>query len=265
MKYIKLYITLQYANLRSRMAYPFNFFISVFSITILGLASIFFVWIITRQVPSIEGWGLYELVFLIAMWRTSHGIFIILFQQSWDMDYLIREGQFDRYLVRPLNPLFQFSTAWVQILGIGDFLAGLIGLAYSMGHVTDWNGMKLLLFVIMILSGMAIEWSLFMMIGCMAFWTLQGGGLRDFIDPFLYQFTRFPLLIFDKGIKIIMTFVMPIAFMSFYPSYLFFGNREEVPFSPSFIYLSPVVAVLLVTVTYWIWKKGLDVYKGAGS
>jgi ABC-2 type transport system permease protein len=264
-KSIKLYFTLQYANLRSRMAYPFNFFVSVLSITVLGLASVFFVWIITRQVPAIKGWGLYELVFMISLWRTAHSIVVIAFQQSWNMDQLIRHGYFDRYLVRPLNPLFQFSMERVQVLGFGDLCAGLIGLAYSIGHITAWNAAKGFLLIFLIVCGAAIEWSIFMLIGCLAFWTYQGRGLLDFIDPFLYQFTRFPLTIFDRGIQIVMTIILPVAFMGFYPSYLFFGDKHEVPFSPFLIYLTPLVAVIFVLITYYVWKKGLDAYKGAGS
>ncbi|GIP36006.1 ABC transporter permease [Paenibacillus sp. J2TS4] len=264
-RYVKLYGILQAANIKSRSAYPFNFFIGVFSVTLMGIATIFFTWIITRQVPTIVGYNLYELVFLVSLWKLPHSIFIITFQQIWNIDYLIRDGFFDRYLVRPLNPLFQFFATRFQIAGIGDLIAALVGLIYSASHITDWTGPKLLLLLIIVICGVVMEWSIYTLVGCTAFWTLQGSGLQSIILMLFDQFTRFPLTVYNRVIQIVLTFLVPIAFINFYPSYLFFDNKEQVPFSPLLIYLTPVIALLMLAFTVWVWHKAINHYKGAGS
>ncbi|AJY75058.1 ABC transporter permease [Paenibacillus beijingensis] len=264
-KYIKLYVEIQSANLRSRMAYPLNFVIGVLSITFLGLSFILVSWVITQKVPIINGWGTYELIFMTSLWRTTHGIFVALFVQVWWLDSLIRGGEFDRYLVRPLNPMFSFATHSIQIYGFGDMLAGIIGLAISMGHIPGWTLGKIAYLLVLVISGAAIEWSLQMLIGCIVFWTLQGGAMRHILDLLLAQFTRFPLSVYNGGLQVLLTFILPVAFISYYPSYFFFGDRSSIPFSPVLMYLTPIVALLLVLITYYVWKKGLDVYKGAGT
>nr|WP_185702768.1 ABC-2 family transporter protein [Paenibacillus rhizophilus] len=197
-RHIKLYIAMQSANLRSHMAYPLNFAIGVLSITFLGLSFILVSWVITQKVPVINGWGTYELIFMTSLWRTTHGIFIAFFVQSWFLDSLIRNGEFDRFLVRPLNPMFSFAAFNIQIYGFGDMLAGLIGLAVSMAHIPDWTFLKIAYLLVIVLSGAAIEWSLQMLIGCMVFWTLQGGAMRHILDQLLAQFTRYPLSIYNR-------------------------------------------------------------------
>jgi ABC-2 type transport system permease protein len=263
--HIKLYFILQAANLRARLEYPFNFIIGIASVVLLSLSSLVLIWVITRKVPDIAGWNFYQIAFLISVWRTSHGIFIITFQQIRNIEYVIRDGLFDRYLVRPLNPLFQYFTIYFQFAGIGDIIAGSIGIIYSAYFITDWNMTKVLLLLVVIISGAAINWSFETLLGTTAFWTLQAGGLRSIFEIFLFRFSQYPLTIYSKGIKFILTFIIPIGFMNFYPSYLFFGDENQVPFSYTLIYLSPIVAVIMVLITYKVWQKGLNAYQGAGS
>jgi ABC-2 type transport system permease protein len=108
LSYIKIYTELQAANLRAQSMYPFNFAMILVSVTFFGLTNIILTWVLTQKVPIIAGWNLYQIVFIMSLWRFSHGFFITFFQQIWNLEYLIREGLMDRFLIRPLNPLFQF-------------------------------------------------------------------------------------------------------------------------------------------------------------
>ncbi|RQW12833.1 hypothetical protein EH198_05600 [Paenibacillus rhizophilus] len=62
-----------------------------------------------------------------------------------------------------------------------------------------------------------------------------------------------------------LTFVLPVAFISYYPSSFLLDNRTDGGFSPLLIYFTPLVALLLVSVTYFVWTKGINAYKGAGT
>lgn len=265
LSHIKIYTLLQAANLRARSMYPFNFALVLVSVTFFGLTNIILTWVLIQKVPIIAGWNLYQIVFVMSLWRFSHGFFITFFQQIWNLEYLIREGLMDRFLVRPLNPLFQFFTMRIQIYGFGDLLAGIGGLAYAAPHIGHWSMLKLFLLVISILSGAVIEWALMTLLGASAFWTLQAGGLMGLLDTLLNQFSRFPLSVYGRPIQVVLTFVLPIAFMSFYPSYLFMNGVGQQPLSPWLVYASPGVAVVLAWLAYLVWRRGIDVYQGAGS
>ncbi|KQX46930.1 hypothetical protein ASD40_16785 [Paenibacillus sp. Root444D2] len=171
----------------------------------------------------------------------------------------------DRVLVRPLNPLFQFFAMRIQIYGFGDLMAGIGGLAYAAPHIGQWSMLKLFFLIIIILSGAAIEWALMTMLGVSAFWTLQSGGLLALLDTLLNKLSRFPLSLYGRPIQLVLTFVLPVAFMSFYPAYLFMNEVGQQPPSPWLVYASPGVAVVLVGLAYQVWRRGIDVYQGAGS
>ncbi|PGL67104.1 ABC-2 family transporter protein, partial [Bacillus sp. AFS055030] len=164
--YLKLYWHLQVANLRSKSIYPFNFIIGILSVILLGIANIMFSWIITERVPRIEGYGFYEMVFIFSLWLVPHSIFVMFFRQIWEIDNIIKNGEFDRYFLRPLSTLFQFFTSRFEIAGIGDFIAGLIGFFICFNHITDWNSLKLINLFIVVVSGLVIEWSIYTIIGC---------------------------------------------------------------------------------------------------
>lgn len=148
---------------------------------------------LTQKVPIIGGWNLYQIVFVMSLWRFSHGFFVTFFQQIWSSEYLIREGLMDRILVRPLNPLFQFFAMRIQIYGFGDLMAGIGGLAYAAPHIGQWSMLKLFFLIIIILSGAAIEWALMtMLVSCsssiVSFIATKmsnnqhDNGKRDYID-----------------------------------------------------------------------------------
>jgi ABC-2 type transport system permease protein len=263
--YASLYLSLQWANLRSRMIYPVNFITGTASIAVICAVDLVLTWVLTQRVPLIGGWGFYEMVFLLSIWRLTHGLFIVVFQQISDIDYLIREGEFDRYLARPLPPLFQYFTRAFQIGGLGDLAVGAGGLLLALPHIGHWSALQLLPLLVMIISAAAIEWAVFTIIGCTSFWTLQSQGLRSIFDTFLYQFSKFPLTAYSKWIQALLTFALPVGFISFYPSLLFLHGQQSVPFHTSLIYAPPLLAVLLCAAAYRFWKRGLNEYKGAGS
>ncbi len=264
-RYFKLWLSLEHANLKARTTYLFNFVVGIVSVSILGLSTVFITWIITRQIPVIGGWNFYQMLFIYSMWRVSHALFNIFGNHISSIDYFLREGQLDRLLVRPLPVLFSFFTLRINIGGIGDLLAGLTGLYYAYSHIFEWHVATVFLILFLSINGAVIEWSLFTMIASLAFWTLQSNGLRSIMETFLYTFTRFPQNIYSIKIQLIMTFIFPIGFMSFYPSQALFGNTESTPFFQALAYLSPLVAILMATLTVWIWNQGMKVYKGAGS
>jgi ABC-2 type transport system permease protein len=263
--YIRLYFILQLANIRSRTAYPANFVIGTISIGILCLVDMILSWVLTQRVPLIGGWGFYELLFMLSVWRLTHGLFIVTFQQISDLDRTLREGEFDRLLVRPLSPLFQYFTRTFEIAGIGDLVVGIGGLSFALLHFENWGLSHSLLLIVMVISGAAIEWSFFTLIGCTSFWTLQSQGLRGIFDIFLFQFSKFPLTAYSKGVQALLTFVLPVSFITFYPSLFYFREEKAVPFYQGLVYAPPILAVILCTAAYALWKRGINNYKGAGS
>ena len=263
MYWLSLYCHLQMANLRSRAVYAVNFAIGVTGIAISGFTSLLLLWVVMQRTSSVEGWSFYELVFMASLWRVCHGLFIILFQQVWDIDAMIRRGLFDRQLVRPAGLLFQLFTAKFQIAGLGELIAGAGGLIWAASHATSWTILQVLWLLCVIAAGAAIEWSLFLAVAATAFWTQKSEALRDVVVTSLFQFTNYPLTAYGPVLHFILTFVLPIGFMHFYPAQAFLAAKSDA--RTLSMYLSPAVAGITVLAACTLWRRAIRSYQGAGS
>ena len=77
--------------------------------------------------------------------------------------------------------------------------------------------------------------------------------------------TQYPLTIFPREVVKALTFLVPVAFVNWYPC-LYLLDRPD-PFGlPSwFAVLSPVVAALTLVVAGLAWRTGVRHYTSTGS
>ena len=93
--------------------------------------------------------------FLYALWMSGHELHNTLFFTVVSVPDYVREGRFDRFLVRPLDTLFQVLTVPQQIVPDGLVLAiATLAVATAAVHVrVDW---VFLVFVPLIVFGGAL-------------------------------------------------------------------------------------------------------------
>ena len=70
---------------------------------------------------------------------------------------------------------------------------------------------------------------------------------------------------YPRFIQVLLTFVIPYGFMSFYPAQYFLQKNDFLLFFPWFQYLTPVVGAVLLTLAVVFWKAGLRRYQSTGS
>jgi ABC-2 type transport system permease protein len=73
-------------------------------------------------------------------------------------------------------------------------------------------------------------------------------------------FAKYPLNIYHSGIRILLTWLIPYGFVSFYPASRMLGRDVGI-----MAWLSPVVAGVLMLAAYRVWLFGLRHYSGTGS
>jgi ABC-2 type transport system permease protein len=77
----------------------------------------------------------------------------------------------------------------------------------------------------------------------------------------MLTFGRYPLTIYNVFIQFLLSWIIPFAFASFYPT-TYFLRREA--FAPYF-HVVPLMAVLLVLLARVIWDRGVRNYASTGS
>jgi ABC-2 type transport system permease protein len=263
---IKLLIYLRFKALRAELQYPANFVASVLGIGTIGVLDILMLYIPATAFKTIGGWDFWQLGFMFALWKLSHGLYQLLSGALGSHDELVRLGEYDRMLVRPMHPILQMMTQESSPANfLSEWLPSLTMLLICAPHArVTWNVALVGFLVTLVLSGALIEGAVALAIATFGFWYTRTDNLRGIASTFLYRVAHFPAHIYGLAFALVLTFVFPYAFMAYYPTHVFFQTDVEI-FSGLFPYLSPLVAIILLCGALAFWRFGLRRYQSSGT
>jgi ABC-2 type transport system permease protein len=223
-------------------------------------------WATLTQFPSMNGWTFGQMAFLYALWMIGHGLHNTLFFTIGDVPVFIREGRFDRFLIRPLDALFQAMTVPQQVWPDELFLS-LVWLAVAIPLSGVHVDPLLLLFLPLIaIGGAMIDFGINLIIATAAFWFVRVDTLRWMVMSLEQDFTRYPLSIYNRAVRVILAFVIPFGFMNYFPATYFLGKNETgLHLNPAVGLLTPVIGFAVSAGAYVFWRIGLNRYTGTGS
>jgi ABC-2 type transport system permease protein len=267
MFHLKLFFKLFALNLKAQMEYRVDFIVSIFQILLLQLGSLGLIWIVLDRFHDLGGWTFGEVAFLVGLRLLSHGILILFFPDiRGGVNEYIVSGEFDRFLLKPANPLLLLVANSVLLNGFTDFSSGvvIVAVASTTLHL-HWTVVKILSLVAVVLGALLIEVSVYLATSSVSFWILKLEALTDITFQFHEQFILYPINIYGKPIQALLTFVIPFAFVNYYPAIYFLDKSSAVLFYPAFAYATPVVGILTFAAAYLIWMRGLRAYGSTGS
>jgi len=250
----------QYA--KARLEYRLDFFSSVFA-SFLGTAASFgFLLIVFSRVPAVKGWTFEEMVFLYGFSLIPLGIFNVL---SWNLyqfpDRYLIEGRFDRVLVRPVSSVFQVLFEAFRLESLQETLTGVAAVVWASRRLhLEFSALDVVLFVLWAAFAAAIYLAIFVGLSATSFWIEDRIGI---VPPIfnLMQFGRYPLSIYDAWIRFVLSFVIPFAFATFFPTIRFLKRPEFV----REFWAVPLVAALTVAIALAAWNSGVKRYHSTGS
>jgi ABC-2 type transport system permease protein len=255
----RLYFS-QYA--KARLEYRLDFLSSIVA-SFLGTAASFgFLLIVFSRVPAIRGWSFDELVFLYGFSLIPFGLFNVL---SWNLyqfseRYLI-EGRFDRVLLRPVDSVFQILFEAFRLESLQETVTGLFAVAWASRRLgLSFGPVDVVLLVVWAACGATIYLAIFVALSATSFWIEDRIGILPPVFN-LMQFGRYPLTIYDAWIRFSLSFIIPFAFASFYPTARFLHRTE---FLREF-WAVPLIAVACVAVARTVWISGVRRYHSTGS
>ncbi|HMF29416.1 MAG TPA: ABC-2 family transporter protein [Candidatus Cybelea sp.] len=253
-------------NFLTLLEYRANFVMwFVFTIVYHGVA-LAALWVTMRQFPSMNGWTFREMFFLYALWMAGHELHNTLFFTVVSVPDYVREGRFDRFLVRPLDTLFQVLTVPQQIVPDGLVIAAAtLAVATVATNVrVDWI---FIVFVPLIVAGGAlIDLGISLVVATCSFWFVRVDTIRWVVMSLEQDFTRYPISIYTRGVRVVLTFVLPFAFMNYFPATYFLQKTEvSLNLNPAVGLLTPAIGLAWLGAAYAFWIFGLRHYQGTGS
>ena len=229
-----------------------------------GILVVFFTLL---KFDTLVGWNIYEMLFLFSILFLTYGIMIIFFTGLRDFGKTVRDGSFDRFMLRPRGLLFQIifvNSDWFAALGHGGL--GITLFLISAGKAgINWNLMNALYYIFTIAGGVLIQGAVFLIIAVLNIYLLQTDSLKELLYWNMRKFAGYPISIFHKIIQTIMIYIMPFAFVNYFPAQYLLRKDDMRNYPIVYMYITPIVGLLMYLVAYAFWRFSIRYYKSSGN
>jgi len=118
---------------------------------------------------------------------------------------------------------------------------------------------QLAAFAIMIPAGMIIVYSIWLLLTTMAFWFVRVENFGELFYAF-YETGRFPVTIYNRWIRFVLTYIVPVAFLTTFPAATLLGRL-----SMYFVMASIGIAGALFYLSHRFWNYAIRFYSSASS
>jgi ABC-2 type transport system permease protein len=251
---------------KARMEYRFSFVVEFVVNAMMQVTNLFAIWVIIHRFESLQGWSFGEIAFLGGLLGTCRGIQQIFFAAfDRDLETWIVKGDFDRFLLRPMNTLFLVVASGFNMEGINQFVLNVAIIVYANSLLKiEWTFSKLGYMLVAVLGGSMVAVAISFGIASLIFKFLRAGALRGIVFQ-TRHFVQYPLKIYGRWAQYLLTFILPFAFLSYYPATYFLDRTGETLFHPYFAYGTPAAGLIAFGIAYIIWRKGVNSYQSSGS
>jgi ABC-2 type transport system permease protein len=261
MRYLKLFFTFMKSSVQMELEYRANFLTQVcLSLLWIGVTLVS-VLVFYTHTDAVGGWALNEALVIVGMFTFMGGVIQTLLQpNAQKIVEMIRTGTMDFVLTKPVNSQFIATLRHHKIFSSLDMLvgAGIVLVAFGrMGYAP--SSVALLQFALMLALALLTLYSIWVIMATISFWFVKVANLTEGFNA-IWDTGRFPVTTFDGVLRIALTFVLPIAFITTFPAQAILGKLDGVTMIPALI-----IGVGLFAFSAWFWRYAVRSYSSASS
>jgi len=247
-------------QLKSKMQYKASFFCGMLGQFLVGFNVFLGIFFMFQRFHSIEGFKYEEILLCFGIFLMAFSIAESLGRGFDTFSGIVRNGEFDRVMVRPRNEILQVLGSRIEFSKVGRLVQAIIILVYAIAKSEiEWDFGKAIILVGMITGGTVIFAGIFLIYAALCFYTLEGLEFINIFTDGAREFGEYPLSIYGKRIMQFCTFVIPYALVQYYPL-LYLLDRGKAWYG-----VLPFVTHLFILPCYVFWKIGVKHYQSNGS
>lgn len=263
MYYLRLIKTFMTASLQQDLMYRTNFWVSLLhaflnlGVSVLALAVLF------GQIENLNGWdfsatlGLTAVYLIVSALRSlfigpSLEALVGLGQEVWS-------GNFDFTLIRPVNTQFYITFRIWRLYALIDLVLGVGVLIFAVIRMPAFPPLNAwLLFFLALSAAVVILYSLLLIFSALVFWS--PGFLFTWVFDSLFQLARYPLGIYPPALRMVLTWIIPVGFITTIPAQAISGQVGIIP-----VLAAVIFGALLFLFASWLFQRGTRRYHSASS
>ncbi|HEX2927563.1 MAG TPA: ABC-2 family transporter protein, partial [Ruminiclostridium sp.] len=229
-KHIFIYLLFMKNCLISQMEYRVNFIFSCMVELAYFAIKLTYVVVVYNLGVNIKGLSPDAILLFVGSYTTMTGFFMMFFWQNFaSLPENIASGNLDMYIVKPVSMQFITTLRHVDVgFPIPNLVGGIVMTVLGWQRTgIEFNLKNISGFVLYMLTGICLSYSLFLLPQLLAFRTVKTGGLLE-ISNALWDFNNMPMGIYNKFVQRVGTFILPLLLITNY-SPLFVLGKLTVP------------------------------------
>lgn len=215
---------------------------------------------IYSRIQQLAGWNFHEAMILLGSFQLLSGLLgafvnpnLTFFREK------IISGAVDDYLLRPLPSLFTASFWSASPMASFNALPGASLIVVGTFGLDDRAGLAAwLLFACCLASGLVIAWAYRVLLACLSFWA--PGSEPSVLYDALWELGRFPTSIYPRRFRMLLTTVVPVAFIGSIPAAVLTGHL-----APVWGVIGVAAAGAAFSAARLVWAVSLRRYSSASS
>lgn len=219
-----------------------------------------FLLMLKRTIHSIGGYTSDQMMVFFLVYQFVDTFAQILYRGVYLFSHLVRTGEFDFMLLRPMSPLFGALTGKPDI---NDALFLIPSTALSvwiiMGLNLEITLPSALLFGVLLVNSILIATALHIVVLVIGILTTEVDGVIWFYRD-LSRMAQFPISVYMEPLRSFLYFVVPVGIMVTIPAETLLGVS-----SPVVIPLTTAFGSGFFILSLWLWRWSLTQYQSASS
>ena len=258
---MKLYLNSLALHLKSELEYRMSFIISFLSQILIFFTYYFVIIALFSKFNNIKGFTLYEVLLCFSIIQFGFAFNEVFARGIDKFDKLIIEGGFDRLLLRPKNLILQVLCSDGDFVKVSRLIQAIIVLVIALINLkVEITFLKVICLILMLMASCVIFFGIFLLAASYCFMTVQGLEVRNVFTDGGKHMAQYPIGVFKKGFVFFFTFIIPYAFVNYYPLLYFIGRNDNIIYA-----FSPIVVFLYLIPCFIVFYMGVKKYEGSGS
>ncbi len=257
----KLFIESIKLNIKKDLEYKTSFIMNGISQLFVFFTFYFMIIALFDKFSNIKGFNVYEVLLCFSIIQFGFAFNETFFRGIDRFEDLIIDGSLDRFLLRPQGIIFQVLCSKVDFVKIFRLIQSLIVMIIALININiEWNISKVIVLVLMLLASVLVFFGLFILTASYCFVTIQGLEVKNLFTDGGKFLAQYPISIYRKGVVFFFTFIIPYAFVNYYPLLYFLDRSNNILYL-----LSPLLVFVFLIPCLWSFKIGLKHYNSVGS
>lgn len=220
---------------------------------------IIFIFILVKQTKLLAGYNLEQMVLFFLSFNLVDMLAQLLLREVYRFRSQIILGNFDFYLLKPVNPLFRALFGGPDLIDFTTLIPLVISILYIINQMGLFNLPSLMIYFFMISIGFIIALSFHILVLSLAVVTTEiDNALMLYRD--IMSMGKMPIDIYKEPIRSLLTFIIPVGIAMSFPAKALLGLL-----SVQMIFYALIFAMVIFLLSLKSWQYALKNYSSASS